>query len=88
MENLRRSAKAAENIRAEEEIRRQLVVKRKSRKHKERTDIIDSSASVKQNSKNVSNHVDVISEGIEFSGNAENIVIAEGSMAEIIDVSL
>ena len=82
MENLRKSAKAAENIRAEEEIRRQLVVKRKSRKHKERTDIIDSSASAKQNSKNVSNHVDVISEGIEFSGNAES------SMAEIIDVSL
>lgn len=88
MENLRRSAKAAENLRAEEEIRRELVVKRKSRKHKELTDTVSSSASAKQSSKYAGNHVDVISEGIEYSENAQDIIMTDGSMAEIIDVSL
>ncbi len=88
MENLRKSAKAAENLRAEEELRRELVVKRKSRKHKELTDTVSSSTSTKQNSKYAGTHVDVISEGIEFSENAQDIVIADGSIAEIIDVSL
>lgn len=89
MENLRKSAQAAENRRAEEEIRKELRAKRKARKHKEQAEIASSSsASAKQNSKYVGNHIDVTSEGIGGLEGTPDIAIAEGAMTETIDVSL
>lgn len=89
MENLRKSAKAAENVKAEEEIRKELRVKRKARKHKEQAEVASSSsASAKQDSKYVGNHIDVTSEGIGCLEGTPDIAMADGAVAETIDVSL
>ena len=89
MENLRKSAKAAENFKAEREIRKELRTKRKARKHKELAEIANTnSVCTKKKSKYEGKHIDVISEGIECSEGTSDIAIADGAMAETIDVSL
>lgn len=89
MDNMRRCTKAAGNLRTEEKLRKELLIKRRARKHKERAEIVDTNGVLpKQYNKYLGNYVDVSSEGIEFSESTQDIIIADGTIAEIIDVSL
>lgn len=94
MENLRKSAKAAENLRAEAEIRRELVIKRKSRKHKELTDIADTNSVLAKRynnkclNKHLGHHIDIRSMEIELSENVQECMTVEDMTAETIDVTL
>lgn len=89
MENIRKSAKAAEHHRAEEKIRKELIAKRRARKHKERAEIVSTdSVTSKHYNRYVGNSVDVISEGIICSDGAQNAIVSDGTTESMVDVCL
>lgn len=89
MENVRKSAEAAENHRVEEKIRKDLVAKRKARKHKERAEIADTNSVIsKQHNKYLGNTVDVTSEGIQFPEGIQNTMALECTTTSVIDMCL